>query len=198
MPRKALVVIDVQNDFIEGGSLGVTGGRGVASAISGHLAMHHTDYEVVVATRDWHSPHNTNGGHFPEAGDEPNFVDTWPVHCVAHERGSDYAPELSLTHITHHVKKGMNEPAYSGFEGITDDGLTLVGILREHGITDVYVAGIATDYCVKATALDALDAGFKVHLIPGLHAGVAPDTSAAAIEEMAARGVEVLEGATAP
>lgn len=189
---RALIVVDVQNDFVEGGSLAVTGGREVASRISDHLAGHAADYAAVVASRDWHDPHSTNGGHFHEPGADPDFVTTWPVHCVSSGSGSDYAPELDQAHITHHVRKGMGVPAYSAFEGVTDDGRVLVEILHECGVTDVDVVGIATDYCVRASALDARTNGFGVRLLGGLHAGVAPGSSERAVTELAAAGVDVV------
>ncbi|MFD1249022.1 isochorismatase family protein [Nocardioides ginsengisoli] len=189
--RRALIVVDVQNDFVEGGSLGVTGGRAVAERISEHLAAHAADYALVAASRDWHHAGDTNGGHFHSPGEDPDYVTTWPVHCVQGETGSDYAPELVTDAVTHHVVKGMGEPAYSAFEGVTDAGERLVDLLRTAGVTDVDVTGIATDYCVRATALDAVKEGFQVRLLDGLHAGVAPESSAAALEEMAGAGVEV-------
>ena len=138
-----------------------------------------------------HHGHDSNGGHFAEPGAEPDFATTWPVHCVADEGGSDYAPELVTDAITHHVRKGMGVPAYSAFEGVTDDGATLADVLRAAGVTDVDVAGIATDYCVRATALDARGEGFAVRLLDGLHAGVAKESSESALDEMAAAGVVV-------
>ncbi|UUW92809.1 isochorismatase family protein [Pimelobacter simplex] len=188
---KALIVVDVQNDFVEGGSLGVTGGRAVAGRISEHLAAHAGDYALVAASRDWHRAGETNGGHFHEPGQAPDFVSTWPVHCVQGEAGADYAPELVTDAVTHHVVKGMGEPAYSAFEGVTDRGERLADLLAAAGVTEVDVTGIATDYCVRATALDAVKAGFAVRLLDGLHAGVAPDSSAAALDELAAAGVDV-------
>jgi len=188
---KALIVVDVQNDFVEGGSLAVTGGRDVATRISEHLANHAGDYAVIAASRDWHHGHDTNDGHFAEPGEDPDYMTTWPVHCVSDGPGSDYAPELVTDAVTHHVRKGQGVPAYSAFEGVTDDGATLVAVLRTAGVTDVEVAGIATDYCVRATALDARREGFAVRLLDGLHAGVAPETSAAAVAEMVDAGVAV-------
>ncbi len=189
--QRALIVVDVQRDFVEGGSLAVTGGRDVATRISEHLAARADDYDLVVATRDWHTAGSTNGGHFAESGIEPSFIDTWPVHCVADEPGSDYAPELALDRVDVHVRKGIGAAAYSGFEAVTDDGRSLTSVLTEHGITAVDIVGIATDYCVRATALDALAAGYGARLLPGLHAGVAAETSRAALAEMAAKGVGV-------
>lgn len=190
--RRGLIVVDVQNDFVEGGSLGVTGGHEVAGRISEHLAAHAADYALVAASRDWHRAGGTNGGHFHEPGQDPDFVTIWPVHCVQGEPGSDYAPPFDTSAVTHHVVKGMGEPAYSAFEGVTDDGAKLADLLREAGVTEVDVTGIATDYCVRATALDARAAGFAVRLLGGLHAGVAPESSAAALKEMAAAGVQIV------
>jgi len=189
--HRALVVVDVQNDFVEGGSLAVTGGREVARRISAHLAAHRDDYDLVVATRDWHTAGCTNGGHFAEPGTKPDFTRTWPVHCVAEQPGSDYAPELTAGRVDVHVRKGMGEAAYSGFEGVAEDGRPLAAVLAEHGVVAVDVVGIATDYCVRATALDAVAAGFRTRLLPGLHVGVAGATSRAALAEMAQRGVQV-------
>ena len=189
---KALLIVDVQNDFVEGGSLGVAGGKEVAARISGYLARHAGDYAVVAASRDWHDPDNDNGGHFHAPGEEPNYTTTWPVHCVSTQPGSDYAPELVTDQVTHHVRKGQGVPAYSAFEGRTDDGRLLTDVLRDAGVTEVDVTGIATDYCVRATALDAREAGFAVRLLDGLHAGVAPETSEAAVREMREAGVEVV------
>ncbi|MFC5730212.1 MULTISPECIES: nicotinate phosphoribosyltransferase [Nocardioides] len=189
--KKALIVVDVQNDFVEGGSLGVTGGREVASRISAHLAKHAGDYALVAASRDWHRPGETNGGHFHEPGESPDFTTTWPVHCVQGETGSEYAPELVTDAVTHHVVKGMGVPAYSAFEGVTEDGTMLADLLRDADVERLDITGIATDYCVRATALDAARAGFRVRLLPGLHAGVAEESSAAALSELEAAGVEV-------
>ncbi len=188
---RALIVVDVQNDFVEGGSLAVAGGRDVATRISEHLAAHAGDYVAVVASRDWHDAHGTNDGHFAEPGTDPDFVHTWPVHCVSTTGGSDYAPELATDHVTHHVRKGMGVAAYSAFEGVTDDGATLREVLDGLGVTELDVTGIATDYCVRATVLDARRAGLDVRLLEGLHAGVAPGSSAAALVEMSDAGAAV-------
>ena len=188
---RALLIVDVQNDFVEGGSLGVTGGRAVATRISEHLAAHAGEYAAVVASRDWHHAEGTNGGHFAEPGTEPDFNTTWPVHCVSTSDGSDYAPELDTSRVTHHVRKGMGVPAYSAFEGVTDDGSDLATVLRDLGVTSLDVTGIATDYCVRASVLDARRLGLEVRVLDGLHAGVAPATSEAAVAEMAEAGARV-------
>ncbi|MDO9456082.1 isochorismatase family protein [Nocardioides sp.] len=185
---RALIIVDVQNDFVEGGSLAVTGGRAVATRISEHLAAHADDYAAVVASRDWHDAHGTNDGHFAEPGTDPDFEHTWPVHCVSTTGGSDYAPELVTDRVTHHVRKGMGVAAYSAFEGVTDDGSTLLSVLEGLDVTELDVTGIATDYCVRATVLDARRAGLAVRLLAGLHAGVAAGSSATAVAEMTEAG----------
>ena len=175
---RALLVVDVQNDFCEGGSLAVEGGHEVAEKVSELIASDH-DYALVVASRDWHEPHSSNGGHFDE----------WPVHCVQDSTGSDYAPGFDTSGVDLHVRKGQGVPAYSAFEGVTDEGTALADVLRERGITDVDVCGIATDHCVRASAVDAAKEGFGVRLLDGLHVGVAEDTVASALDEMRAAGV---------
>lgn len=186
---RALFIVDVQNDFTEGGALGVDGGDAVAAAISRHLAEHAGEYAVVIASRDWHDPVGDNGGHF--AADEPDFVDTWPVHCVGGTYGAAYDDVFDTTRVTHHLKKGQGKPAYSLFEGVSDDGETAAAILDAHGIRDIDVVGIATDYCVRASALDALAAGRRVRVLTDLVAGVHPVSSDAALVEIAAAGAEL-------
>ncbi|GAA2008645.1 isochorismatase family protein [Microbacterium ulmi] len=188
---KALFIVDVQNDFTEGGALGVTGGDAVAAGISRHLAAHAGEYAVVVASRDWHDGDNDNGGHF--ASGEPDYVDTWPVHCVSGTEGAEYDSGLVTDAVTHHVKKGQGKPAYSLFEGVTDDGRTVSEILDEHGVVEVDVTGIATDYCVRASAFDAIEHGRHVRVLTDLVAGVAPGTSEAALAELAHAGAELAE-----
>ncbi|ALJ19592.1 isochorismatase family protein [Microbacterium sp. No. 7] len=190
---RALFIVDVQNDFTEGGALGVAGGDAVAAGITAHLAAHAGNYALIVASRDWHDATGDNGGHF--AAGEPDYVDTWPVHCVAGTEGAEYDPALDTSAVTHHVKKGQGRPAYSLFEGVTDDGLTVADLLTAHGVTDVDVAGIATDYCVRASALDALAHGQHVTVLTDLVAGVAPQTSEAALGELAHAGAQLKESA---
>jgi nicotinamidase/pyrazinamidase len=187
---RALFIVDVQNDFTEHGALGVAGGDDVAVRISAYLAEHAADYEIVVASRDWHDGDNDNGGHF--APDAPDFVDTWPVHCVGGTFGAEYDEGFETSAVTHHLKKGQGKPAYSLFEGVGDDGSTAARLLDEHGIRDIDVVGLATDYCVRASALDALAAGRRVRVFSDLVAGVHPDSSAAALAEIEAAGAEVV------
>ncbi|BDV31350.1 isochorismatase family protein [Microbacterium terricola] len=187
----ALFIVDVQNDFTEGGALGVDGGDAVAEAITRHLAAHAADYAVIVASRDWHDATGDNGGHF--ATGDPDFVDTWPVHCVAGTEGAEYDPGLQTDAVTHHVKKGQGRPAYSLFEGTTDDGETVAQLLDEHGVVDVDVVGIATDYCVRASALDAIEHGRHVRILTDLVAGVAAESSERALAELAHAGAALAE-----
>ena len=187
---KALFIVDVQNDFTEGGALGVEGGDAVAERITRHLQAHAGEYAVIVASRDWHDADNDNGGHFHP---EPDFVDSWPVHCVGGTEGAEYDPGLDTAAVTHHVKKGQGAPAYSLFEGTTDDGVTVARLLDEHGVVDVDVVGIATDYCVRASALDAIEHGRHVRILTDLVAGVAAEPSDAALVELAHAGAELAE-----
>jgi nicotinamidase/pyrazinamidase len=189
----ALFIIDVQNDFTEGGALGVDGGAAVAEGITALLRAHPGRYDTVIASRDWHSGDDDNGGHFAAAaftgtGAEPDFVDTWPVHCVAGTPGAEYHPALDASLIDVHIRKGQGRPAYSIFEGTDDAGRAFPEVLDALGVTDVDVAGIATDYCVRASALDALGAGRSVRVLTDLVAGVAPVSSARALEELAEAG----------
>jgi nicotinamidase/pyrazinamidase len=185
---RALLIVDVQNDFCEGGSLGVVGGQSVAAAITDRLAGHH-DYAHVVATKDFHI---APGDHF---ADDPDFTHSWPPHCRVGSQGADFHPAFDAAVTDGHVDavftKGQYAAAYSGFEGTDDDGTPLADWLRARGVDAVDVVGIATDYCVKATATDAAAHGFATRVLLDLTAGVAPETSAQAVEAMRAAGVEV-------
>jgi nicotinamidase/pyrazinamidase len=190
--RRALIVTDVQNDFCEGGSLAVAGGAEVAFRIGELLhAWQQADepdrqYDVVVATRDHHID---PGEHF---SDTPDFERSWPAHCVVGTDGAAFHPNLDPQPFDAIFLKGEHQAAYSGFEGKTSDGVDLAAWLRAHSVTDVDVCGIATDYCVRATALDARREGFTTRLLSGLVAGVAPSSSAAALDELRAAGVALL------
>ena len=189
---RALVLVDVQNDFCEGGSLAVAGGAEVARRISTHVRDHHGEYAAVVATADWHE---NPGAHFSDA---PDYVDSWPVHCRVGTDGALFHPgaEEAFEHVDAVFRKGQHSAAYSGFEGSTSEGDRRVGLadwLRQRGVEEVDVVGIATDHCVRATALDAAREGFATTVLLDLTAGVAPQTTAAALEELAGAGV-VLTG----
>jgi nicotinamidase/pyrazinamidase len=183
--KKALVIVDVQNDFCEGGSLAVTGGAAVARGLTEFLREHRADYELVAATRDYHVD---PGAHFAA---EPDYRDSWPVHCVAGTEGAELHPGLDRGLIDEVFDKGRDTAAYSGFEARSAAGRLLGERLKEAGVEELDVAGIATDYCVRATVLDAVKAGFKVRLLGRLSAGVAPETSEQAVEEMARAGSEI-------
>ena len=194
---RALFIIDVQNDFTEGGALGVEGGAAVAARITEYLAEHGEGYDLIVASRDWHHPDHDNGGHFATDG-APDFVSTWPVHCVAGTPGADYHPALDTSGVHAHIRKGQGEPAYSIFEGTDDAGASVNDLLAQHGITDVDVVGIATDYCVRASALDALEHGQHVRVLRDLIAGVAATTSEAALAELGHAGAAIVESGALP
>jgi nicotinamidase/pyrazinamidase len=181
---RALLIVDVQNDFCEGGSLAVAGGSWVARAISDYLASPAgRGYHHVVATQDFHVD---PGMHFSAA---PDFVATWPPHCLAGTAGADFHPDLDTSLIEALFRKGAYAAAYSGFEGTGADGTPLAAWLRERDVTAVDIAGLTADHCVRATATDAAMAGFETRALLGLTAGVAEETVRAALAEMGAAGV---------
>jgi nicotinamidase/pyrazinamidase len=189
--KRALIVVDVQNDFCEGGSLPVSGGARVASEI-GDLLNHWSrqddqapDYAHVVATKDHHVD---PGDHWSR---DPDFRESWPVHCKVGTDGEAFHPNLDPQPFDAIFLKGEHRAAYSGFEGREVGGATLADWLRQHDVTDVDVCGIATDYCVRATALDAVRAGFATRVLGDLVAGVAEASSEAALSELRDAGVHV-------
>jgi nicotinamidase/pyrazinamidase len=189
--KRALLVVDVQNDFCEGGSLPVAGGARVASDIA-ELLHHWTtrdplapDYAHVVATKDHHVD---PGDHWAR---EPDFVNSWPVHCKVGTDGEAFHPNLDPQPFDAIFLKGEHEAAYSGFEGRATDDVALADWLRTRGVTDVDICGIATDYCVRATALDAVREGFVTRVLGDLVAGVAEASSEAALSELRDAGVHV-------
>lgn len=190
---RALIIVDVQNDFCEGGALAVTGGNAVAERIRDYTNQERSRYDVIVATRDWHLPSHDNGGHFHADGQVPDYVTTWPHHCVQGTPGADYHQAIvdMIDLIDAHATKGVGEPAYSAFEASGDTWDDLNSHLTAHGITDIDVVGLATDYCVRATALDAAANGYTVNVLTDLTAGVAADTTTAALNEMRNAGVTV-------
>ncbi|GLV51755.1 amidase [Thermobispora bispora] len=180
----ALVIVDVQNDFCEGGSLAVAGGAEVAAAITRHLRDNR--YDHVVATRDYHID---PGSHF---SDEPDYVTSWPAHCVADTPGAAFHPALATSAVEEVFSKGAHSAAYSGFEGAAPDGTGLAEWLRARGVDAIDVVGIATDHCVRATALDGARSGFSVRVLLGLTAGVARETTDRALAELKEAGVELV------
>ncbi|TYP82825.1 isochorismatase family protein [Blastococcus xanthinilyticus] len=181
---RALIVVDVQNDFCEGGSLAVPGGAAVAAGVTAHIRAAAGSYAHVVATRDHHI---APGGHFAAA---PDFVETWPRHCVVGTGGVELHPALDREPIEAVFDKGEYAAAYSGFEGACD-GTGLAEWLRARGVDAVDVVGIATDHCVRATALDAVGAGFATRVLLPLTAGVSEATTEAALEQLRTAGVEL-------
>lgn len=208
---RALIIVDVQNDFCEGGSLAVQGGAAAAGAISDYVDAHHNEFDHILATQDWHID---PGDHFSDA---PDFKDSWPKHCVAGTRGAELHPDLDTEYIDAYFRKGQFAAAYSGFEGLLapedavptgerqagalpgadaellapdDDAIGLDDWLQSHDVEDLVVVGIATDYCVKATSLDAVQAGYSVTVIRALTAGIAEDLEEA-VAEMELGGVDV-------
>lgn len=202
---KALIIVDVQNDFCAGGALATDRGAKVAALISEYVEDNHHRYEAVVATQDWHID---PGAHF---SDTPDFVDSWPVHCVANTEGAEIHPNLDTDYIEAYFRKGRYEAAYSGFEGLQapeesvmtgehepgatldDEGpkTPLADWLDEHEIQDVDIVGIATDYCVLATAKDAVDAGYETRVLIDLTAPVHEDKLDEVIAEMEDEGITV-------
>ena len=206
MPR-ALIIVDVQPTFCEGGALPVTGGNAIAEAVAAYVDAHRDEYQLIVTTQDWHID---PGSHF---SDTPDFVDSWPVHCVAKSKGAQIHENLDTDYIEAYFRKGRYEAAYSGFEGLlapedevatgehepgadaSEDGpqTPLSEWLDERGIEYVDVVGIATDYCVAATARDAVDAGYETRVLIDLTAPVHEDKLDETAEALEADGVEVVE-----
>lgn len=224
---KALMIVDVQNDFCEGGSLAVEGGESVACSITELAGLNRAGgaYDYVVATKDWHID---PAGHFATPGTDPDFVNTWPVHCAAGSHGAAFHPKLEVA-LDEVFLKGRFTASYTGFDGtassdcgLTSDGehhtsdgghhtsavpsadgikseapdalgVSLEEWLRQRDVTEVDIVGIATDYCVRATALDAVRAGFNTSVLTAYCAGVTEDTSAAALDEMASAGVSLCD-----
>jgi nicotinamidase/pyrazinamidase len=182
---RCLIVVDVQNDFCAGGSLPVPEGDRVAARIGRYLRDAPAQYQHVVATRDWHID---PGDHFAA---DPDYANSWPVHCVAGDSGADFHPALDLDPVQAVFDKGHFGSAYSGFEGLTETGELLGDWLCDRAVTAVDVVGIATDYCVRATALDAARAGFATGVLLDLTAAVTPATGAAALADLAAAGVRL-------
>ncbi|MEV2251245.1 isochorismatase family protein [Streptomyces sp. NPDC050147] len=187
--RRALIVVDVQNDFCEGGSLAVAGGADVAAAITELIGQAPAGYRHVVATRDHHIE---PGDHF---SDRPDYVRSWPPHCVAGTEGvgfhPNFAPVVASGAIDAVFDKGAYSAAYSGFEGADENGVSLADWLRSRKIDEVDVVGIATDHCVRATALDAVREGFSAVVLLDLTAGVSGESTERALEELRTAGVEL-------
>jgi nicotinamidase/pyrazinamidase len=193
--RNALLVVDVQVDFVEGGSLGVKGGLTTAAMIARHVRHFRNEYQFIVASRDYHE-------NAPDhISDHPDFVNTWPPHCMVGTPGAAFVPTIQNLvrekHIQTVVTKGRNHAAYSAFEGLDPRGHYLLDVLKENRIDHIDVCGIATDYCVRASALDAKKNDFQVRVLVNLCAAVNEETGQKALEDMKAAGIQ-LQAATAP
>lgn len=184
----ALVVVDVQNDFCEGGALQVSGGAEVAHSVARYIRERVQAYDLLVASRDWHVD---PADHFSQ---EPDFVESWPPHCVAETTGADFHPAVEealgeFPHVT--VSKGMYSAAYSAFEAEAPDGRLLAELLRSDGIGRIDIVGLCSDYCVAQTATDAASGGFRARVLIDLTAGVHPGSTQEAISRMRRAGVEI-------
>lgn len=207
MNRTALIIVDVQPTFCEGGELAVDGGNATAHAIRDFVTRNRDNYQLMVTTQDWHIE---PGDHWSS---NPDFVDTWPRHGAAGTPNAALHPAIAGLNIGHHVKKGQYSAAYSGFEGIEDngdrlqtpeeveqalaDGRTLEHLLRNHGITDVDIVGIALSHCVRDTALDARERGFATRVLRNLTVPVSAELGEQAVERMRAAGIDVVDATDA-
>ncbi|MBO0693764.1 MAG: isochorismatase family protein [Acidimicrobiaceae bacterium] len=187
---RALVIVDVQNDFCEGGSLAVTGGAAVAGAISEAVAANPERWDLLVTTQDWHVD---PGHHFAPAGQEPDFRETWPAHCVVGTHGAALHPALRLPPGVVGVRKGEHQAAYSGFEGHDPSGRPLDQVLREAGVDEIEIAGLATSHCDRATALDGVAKGYTTTLLVDLCADVDPAATPTTLAELQQAGVRVAD-----
>lgn len=197
--KQALIIVDVQPTFCEGGELGVAGGNAVAERIADYVNAHRGEYEYIATTQDWHIE---PGSHWSE---QPDYVDMWPVHGKAGTPGAELHPAIAALHVEHHFKKGQYSPSYSGFEGYEDNtdsipsreqvasdmatGRTLAVALESAGIERVDVVGLAESHCVKETALDARKLGLEVHVIENLTEPVSEELGIAARQQMLSAGI---------
>jgi len=185
--NKALLIVDVQNDFCPQGALPVPKGDKVVPVINCYLKIFQRNKYLIFASRDWH-PRKT--AHFKE------FGGSWPVHCVQKTKGARFHPRLKLPRTAIILSKGCkrDQDGYSAFTGADPNGKLFKEILELHGIEELYVAGLATDYCVKSSVLDALKAGFKVKLLTDAVNGVniKPDDSKKAVRQMIRAGAKRL------
>lgn len=204
MAGKALIIVDVQPTFCEGGELGVEGGAAVADRIAEYVKAHGDEYAYIATTQDWHIE---PGSHF---SDHPDFVDSWPKHGVAGTPNAELMPQIAVLGLKHHFKKGQYASAYSGFEGIEDntdrvqtreefaqmqkDGKTLAQGLKDAGVDHVDVVGLAESHCVKETALDAKKLGYSVTVFEDMTEPVSEDQGVSARKQMSEAGIELKNG----
>ena len=179
----ALIIVDVQVDFCEDGLLAVAGGYDIARRIKYYVRNWGVTYDTIVASQDWHNADGDNGGHFSLF---PDFVNSWPVHCVAGTPGAELVDDIAALPISEYFRKGQGKPDYSAFQGVSaSEGISLDQYLHEHKITAVDVCGIAGDHCVKATAVDAVNHHYTARILPDLVASVGgAEATIAAIQEV--------------
>ena len=183
---RALIIVDVQNDFCEGGTLAVNGGAALASSITHYLSAA-PSYPHVVATQDFHVD---PGDHFSI---QPDYSSSWPPHCIADTPGAEFHPGLDTGAIEAVFRKGAYTAGYSGFDGVDENETPLLEWLQQRGVDAVDIVGIATDHCVRRTAGDAARAGLATRVLVDLTAGVAADSTAEALAEMRAAGIELVQ-----
>ena len=184
---RALIIVDVQPTFCEGGALGVEGGNAVAERIADFVTENADEYELLVTTQDWHV---NPGSHF---SDTPDFVDTWPKHGVAGTANAQLHPALADLNADASVKKGQYTAAYSGFEGVDDAGVGLDQLLKDAGVDSLDIVGLALSHCVRDTALDAASKGYQVRVLTNLTEPVSPELGEAAKAKLVEAGVELAE-----
>lgn len=184
-PNRALLVVDVQPTFCEGGEIEVLGGNALAKKISDYIENNRNKYSLLVSTQDWHID---PAGHFSPT---PDFLDTWPPHGVAGTPEAELHPEIAAIGFDMKIKKGQYEAAYSGFEGHTELGESLCEVLTRHQISQVDVVGIAISHCVKETAIDAKKNGFTVCVLEDLTIPVTKELGEKAVHEILEAGVKI-------
>ncbi|PZR54226.1 nicotinamidase [Xylanimonas oleitrophica] len=187
--RRALLVVDVQPTFCEGGELAVEGGDQVAADVAEYVRGHRHRYAAVVTTQDWHVD---PGPHF---SDEPDYVDSWPPHGIAGTPNAELHPALADLRPDASVKKGQYAHGYSGFEGVDEQGRPLVQVLRDAGVEAVDVVGLVESHCVKHTAIDAVAAGFSARVLTDLTIPVSAEQGVTARAELREAGVELADSA---
>lgn len=201
MSSRMLIIVDVQNDFCEGGALGVDGGAEVARRIAEHVRGHGAGYDRILVSQDWHRGGTDNGGHFAVPPAEPDFSETWPVHCVAETEGAALHPEVAalveladdLGERLEIVRKGQGIPSYSVLEGtVIATGEHVAPLIAEGEWERIDVAGLAYDFCVRATALGAAESGARVQVLRDLTAAVHPAGIPALEKELSSAGVEII------
>jgi nicotinamidase/pyrazinamidase len=185
--RDALVIVDIQNDFCPGGALGVPGGDQVVPVLNRYAEHFAARGAPVFASRDWHPTETT---HFKPYGG------VWPPHCVQGTPGADFHPDVALPAGTEIVSKGMDPraDAYSCFQAESTDGMPFAAVLGERGVSRLFIGGLATDYCVRATVIDGVQAGFEMVVLADAVAAVdlAPGDGAKALDEMRAAGAQLI------